>query len=153
MKKFIILFLFPILIYSNDYYIEDLGNSFDISKEIVVSLKNNGVKTTKIFLEKNKNKKFRALNAKKYKIELKKINYLYSTFSLMQIKGVGPKVSKLLYKTGVKSLKQLKKSNLKELEKKLIKINKKYKILSFTPNIENLTYWIKQIDSINKSKL
>ena len=66
---------------------------------------------------------------------------IVNIFDLLRIKGVGPIAAKLLYKANVKTIRKFQTINIKELEKKLIEVNKKFNISPFTPNRENLDVW------------
>jgi len=141
MLRFLLLFIIPLGIFANTYHIEDLSESLKISNTLVEKFKKNNIKTTDDFLLINKSSKQRAINSKKYNLDIKRIGELISLFDLLRIKGVGPTAAKLLIKADVKSIRIFKTINLSKLEKKLIKVNKEFKISPFTPNKENLEVW------------
>ena len=141
MFKFLFLFIISVSIFGNTYHIEDLSKSLKISNTVIQKLKKDNIKTTDDFLLINKSSKKRAINSKKYNLDIKRIGQLISLFDLLRIKGVGPTAAKLLIKADVKSIRIFKTINLSKLEKKLIEVNKEFKISPFTPNKQNLEVW------------
>ena len=100
----ILLFLLSISIFANSYHIEDLSESLKMSPKLVAQLKKNKIKTTDDFLLINKSSKQRAINSKKYNLDIRKLGEIISMFDLLRIKGVGPTAAKLLIKADVKSI-------------------------------------------------
>lgn len=141
MFKIIFLLLFSIALLANPYHIEDLSEIIKMDKTILLKLKKNNIKTTDDFLLINKSSKERAINSKKYNLDIKNLGEIISLFDLLRIKGVGPTAAKLLIKADVKSIRVFKTIDLKKLEKKLIDANKKFKISPYTPNKQNLEVW------------
>jgi nucleotidyltransferase/DNA polymerase involved in DNA repair len=107
----------------------------------LTKLKKNKIKTTDDFLIINKTSKQRAINSKKYSINIQELTTLLSIFDLIRIKGVGPTAAKLLIKADIKSIRDFQNMDIKKVEEKLIKMNEKFKISPFTPNKENLDVW------------
>jgi len=141
MIKIIFLFLLSVNIFANIYNIEDISESLNLKKVFVEKLKKNNIVTTNDFLFINKTSKDRAYNAKKYKLKIKELNRIVSTFDLLRVKGIGPTVAKLFIAANIKSIREFQTSDIKKLEKKLIEVNKKLKLSPFTPNRENLEVW------------
>ena len=142
------IFLISFALFANNYHLEDVADTFKINKELLNKLEKNNIQTTIQFILINKDSKMRAENSKSYKISLEKLRELTSEFSLMRIKGIGPIIAKLLFRANIKSLRTFKNSNLKKLEKELIKVNKKYGISPFTPNLKNLEGWQRQVKKL-----
>jgi hypothetical protein len=141
MFKLLILLLISVGIFANTYHIEDLSEPLNINKAFLTKLKKNKIKTTDDFLIINKTSKQRAINSKKYSINIQELTTLLSIFDLIRIKGVGPTAAKLLIKADIKSIRDFQNMDIKKVEEKLIKMNEKFKISPFTPNKENLDVW------------
>lgn len=137
----LLLFIISIGLFANTYYIEDLSETLHIDQSLIIKLKKNNIKTTNDFLLINKTSKDRALNSQKYKLKIKNLMEIVNIFDLLRIKGVGPTAAKLLFKANVKTIRTFQTINIKEVEKKLIEVNKKFNISPFTPNRENLDVW------------
>lgn len=148
LSLFIVLF-FKGSLFSSHYPLYEIDF---IDKEMVEKLKTIGIETTKDLFDILKNKrKFNAV-IKKIKIKKYRLKKWIEFCDLLRIKGIGPKVARVLTLAGVKNSRILSRQEPEKLLKKIIRVNKKFEILGKIPDIDTVKDWIEQAKRIKKLK-
>lgn len=87
--------------------------------------------------------------SKKTGIPLHKLSEWAKFCDLLRIKGIGPKLAKLLSIVAVQTTKDLASQNPQELLKKISEANEKHELLGKLPALDNLIDWISQAKKLN----
>ena len=122
-------------------------NAIDIaSSEETYALYKAGVTDTKTLLEGAGKAPLRAALAKKTKLTTERLKALAAMCDLLQIKGVGPTVARLLLRCKIPTLAALKaksQADAAALSACMARVNKESPLTELTPSIEFLENWIR----------
>ena len=110
----------------------------------MIALRDAGIQTTEHLLSASLTAAAREKLASRVELSPGEILDLARQCELLQIRGVGPKVVRLLEAAGVEGVDALARSDAKKLLAKIEKVNASSKITEINPSIEIVSYWVKE---------
>lgn len=130
---------------ASHYSLSDI--EFVPSKQIT-ALAQMKITSTRTLLEATKGKKQRRDLARKLKVKLSDVRQWTLTCDLLRVRGIGPKMARLLTAANVESIKKLRAQTAGELAKKIKVANDRIKVTENLPGEGHLSNWISQAKSL-----
>ena len=113
-----------------------------IDRDVAVTLKSVGIRSTARLLEAAKNAKGRKALAAKTGLDRKRLLGFANMADRMRIKGMGREYAELMHAAGVDTVKELKYRNPGRLARAMAEANKKRKFVRLLPSEKVVLRWI-----------
>ncbi|MCA9521543.1 MAG: DUF4332 domain-containing protein [Myxococcales bacterium] len=126
---------------ASHYSLSDI--EFVPSKQIT-ALAQMKITSTRTLLEITRTKQQRRELAQKLKVKATAVREWALTCDLLRVRGIGPRMAKLLTAANVNSIKKLAAQTAPDLAKKIKIANNRVKVTENPPGEENLSNWITQ---------
>ncbi len=133
--------LLPGAAVASHYLLEDLDF---VSAEERVLFEKEGVRASEDLLEQVSTPSQRAALAKKTGVTRERLRVLGDQVDLLQIRGIGPSMVRLIQAAGVQHAQALSQQSAETLHAAVLEANAREAISSKTPAVEMLANWIRQ---------
>ena len=128
----------------------DLASVDVVEEDIVAKLGRGGIRTTEDLWNETKTARQVTRLAKKLGVSTAKVKDWHDFCDLLRIKGVGPKVVRVLQLTGVQKISEMAVQDPGKLTARLKTTNTQYQILGKLPDDDSVRAWIDQARQMTK---
>ena len=128
----------------------DLASVDVVEEALVTKLEHAGIRTTEDLWNKTKTTRAVAQLARKVGVSKAKVKDWHDFCDLLRIKGVGPKVVRVLQLTGVQRIADMAAQDPAKLTAQLKTTNTQYQILGKLPDEASMRDWIEQARQMTK---